>query len=303
MPYPHKAIRWTPVHAADEEVARDTLFIGVELELENREEATDRYTDPALMHMAEEFDKSNPALWNYGMDGSLHFGMEAKTHPFTQRYYEHGDMNLVPLFDYLRTHARPWEPQHREYTAGVHIHLCRAAFTAAHMERFLEFHYDNPKFFQMVAGREANNYASFDIDKDARSEYDYARNVHVGKDRKAHIKSLAEAKSRGSTRYMAVNMANTNTIELRYFVSTTKRLRFEGYIQWAFALYEYTKDAENVLTPAAFKSWLAIRPQYRQARMLSRGYLKVETPSEGVPGGKVQAFMPGGFQRAGLRRA
>lgn len=303
MPYPQKSVNWKFLHAPGEKPDKDTLFIGVELELEDTEGPPDgaRYDRvyTRLESLAKCFDESNPSLWQYGDDGSLHFGVEFKTNPFTYQYYAQGQMNLTTLFGSIKGKAAPFAWDNKEYTAGVHIHMSRAGFTTEHLERFIKFHYNNKALCQLVAGRESEAYASFNMGKNKGYVYSPDRTIRVETDDET-ISKLAKGESHGHTRYMAVNMQPRNTIELRYFVSTARQKRFQGYIEWAFALYEYTKNPDNALSGADFKHWLSDKLQYENAYKLTQRRLTVEKP-KGVVVDKVEAFMPGNFR--GYRRA
>lgn len=275
MPYKNRA--WTKLKAMGEHGPHQ-LYIGVELEVEAAHVDENCFPDDdedKLYDLVRAVDLTNPDLWNYGEDGSLDCGVEFKTMPFTQGYYRSGAMNLPEAFAALKGKAKPYNIDN-EYTAGVHIHMSRTGFTEEHLERFIQFHYKNKKFCQMVAGREAECYASFDF----REHYDqYGGWFGRRKSDRELFKDIAQGNYRGHNRYMAVNLEPRETIELRYFVSTCKLARFEGYIQWAFALHEYTKSPVNKLSGSAFRAWLSNRPDYDKAYALTRRQNQVERPA------------------------
>ena len=268
---------WVKQRAHGELPSPRKLYMGIELELEG--EGLDRYTASdnranMIRHMT---GLQHP--WAHHADGSLSMGREFCTQPFTFKYYQSGALQIPQMFEGLQACARPWNYR-KERTAGVHIHVSRSAFTSSHLARFIEFHYSNPTLCKRVAGRSSESMASFKFDKyhNVGGRYDYYfRRFVPPKPAKTVYRELAEGKDRNWNRYVAVNCQNADTVELRYFSSTIQQARFEGYIQWVKALYDYTRVPVNPLTEKAFKAWLKEKPEFACAWGLANGTIKRDT--------------------------
>ena len=229
----------------------ERLHIGVELEMEA--------VDGDDMHLAGILDaviednKYNPDLWIYKGDGSLTNGAECVTQPFTWQYYR-SQMKLGPVFDQFKAHGRPYT-KHGRYSAGIHVHMSKAAFTDAHFYRFAKFHADNESFCRSTVGRDANQYNSFDGLRSGGYRYNPLtyRTRRTTADEKLRF-GLRNPGSFGG-HFSAVNNDNARTIELRYFRSTQNEKRFRAIIEWVFALFYFTK-VNRPLTPDAFKEFV-----------------------------------------------
>jgi hypothetical protein len=110
----------------------------------------------------------------------------------------------------------------------VHVHVSRNTFTGAHLGRFLWLFYNNVDEWQKVAGRASQQWAPYDDNTRCR----------IGK--------IAKKCHRPSTRYTAVNLTNTDTVEVRIFRGTLKTDTITGYISAVAAAVEYTRHASAV---------------------------------------------------------
>lgn len=123
-----------------------------------------------------------------------------------------------------------------------------------HLFKFMQFIHTNPKFVQNIAGRSAAI-----VHGQEMAEYDahkaYTQEVYDATDRNGRYKTLtgpkvvaaaAAGKFKPNHRYVAVNLCNTGTVELRIFRSTTNHRRLRAYVQFADALFYYSKKSDLV---------------------------------------------------------
>lgn len=219
--------------AADGEKPDDkTLFTGVEWEIEvtkaTKLDSSYRRLEESLPNnLLDVMDKYNKdRLWFYKTDGSLTNGTECVTQPFTFRYLKE-NLPVEDIFGELKGQIAPWDCG-GHFNPGIHIHMSRKAFEPEHLFRFVKFHYDNAKFCQHVGGR-VSSMGAFDRRKAGCSTDE------------ALMQQCQDKYASSRDRFVAVNLNYHNTAELRYFRSTTKPARFRGLIEWAYALYWYTK--------------------------------------------------------------
>lgn len=106
---------------------------------------------------------------------------------------------------------------------GLHVHMSKAAFGKDDIYKLLSFHQQNATVIQRFGGRTSDQWASFDVDYGG-----------------SEPSKLWLAK--GATnyrRYVAVNLQNRHTIELRYFRGSLKRMTVIGVLEFVHTLHEY----------------------------------------------------------------
>lgn len=235
--FPDAHFRCPKFHSLPREKNDKRLFIGVELEMESKK----ANYNPILETIDAANDAVRDPLWVYKQDGSLENGVECVTQPFTWQYYTQR-MKLEPVFSELNKHAAPFTPGGRR-TAGFHVHMSRKAFDQPHLLRFLKFHRANAEFCATALGRGINAYWGSLAPISRASDEQLAR---------ASLNH--EFHTFGRT---GVNLTNNKgTIELRYFQSTLNVKRFKAIVEWVFALYNYTKKADAVLTAGGFRGYV-----------------------------------------------
>lgn len=154
-------------------------------------------------------------------DGSINgYGFEMVTHPMTYNYYE----TIMPAWSNIlaKCKKRGFESGTRANT-GMHIHINRPWFGPAEIrdgriDRMLylfEGFWDNILKFANRSEEKANDWAG--------------RYVHnsSGKYKKSEIKE----RSKGGNRYRAVNLCNSNTVEIRIFNGTLDEEQFFANVQ------------------------------------------------------------------------
>ena len=231
-----------------------TLFLGAEIELEMRNlysndlESTAKET--SLIVGREAYLKH---------DGSLDNGFEVVTHPGTIDWWHEPENVVLAALKNLLGRCKSYHSSN----CGMHIHMSKDAFTSFHLMRFLHFVYNNQYFVEFIAQRRSTSYANFS---------NYEKNTIV---------RHAKEKYSSNGRFVAVNLENSDTIELRVFKGNLEPFRILKNIEFAQALYEYTKEEEHMtstvlmelndtnpqgialytkdLTPRGFKNWVSSR--------------------------------------------
>lgn len=192
--------------------ARDCMFLGFELELT---------VDSSMASKNEVLTgiygggKYSELLLDAKSDGSIggNGGFELVSYPMTLGYFDTIDWSH--LFTGLQDHK----------SCGMHVHISRDAIKSKlHEYKLINFVYENEVFIDEIAGR---SYTSYNSKTNAK---------HTAL-------ALGNASSSRSSR---VNLNNTNTIELRYFSSTTSLYLFKARIQQVHSMVKYLEFAGMV---------------------------------------------------------
>lgn len=159
-------------------------------------------------------------------------------------------------------------------TAGIHIHMSRAAFTPEQMERFIAFHYANPDICRLMGGRlsksNPDRWSSFSLDNERRWSYDHTPDTCASPE--TYARFIAIDGGNNSNRYQCLNFHHAGTVELRYFQATTNVNRFKANVQWAHALYTYcAKARRGGLTEKGIRAYIARNPRYADANAVLNG--------------------------------
>ena len=151
-------------------------------------------------------------------DGSLNCGYEIVTYPFSFNYYQEAiDFGFLKQLQELG--YRSWTPE----TCGFHIHIARAGFeSAGHIWKFANLILQNPRAWQKLAGRSGSRWASY-------SETDNP------------VMKVLKCESE-PMRYVAVNMTNPDTIEVRIFRGSLNETRIRSAIESIYCAMEYTRN-------------------------------------------------------------
>lgn len=184
------------------------LFYGVELEIDKGGE----YNDNAgiLLNIA---NHSAEHLY-CKHDGSINNGFEMVSHPMTLDYH----INKMNWLDVFNKAISMGYRSHQTDTCGLHIHVSRSAFgknaleqenVIARIVHFTELHWNELVKFTRRTEANINHWASrYGVALTAKDTYKNVKEKNWG-------------------RYVAVNLANYNTIEFRIFRGT---LRYKTFI-------------------------------------------------------------------------
>lgn len=214
---------------------KDDLYLGIELEVEQNESSTNKGDMvKAIKHDAYYFKS----------DGSLSNGFEIVTHPMTIAYiHQHKEDVFKKMLNALI------DKRYRSYdsdTCGMHIHLSKKSFGTWQLYRFIKFFIDNKEFVTAISQRKIDNLNRWaTIEEESTSEVIYK----------------AKKKSGNSRRYVAINLQNDRTIEIRIFRGTLNYQSFMKNIEFCYALFNFTRDCKDI-TLESFKEYISKSSEY-----------------------------------------
>jgi hypothetical protein len=206
--------------------------MGIELEMSHK--------DCADEDDLEEIAKSVGGMLPDGLvfferDGSVDYGFEMITAPMTFGYFRD---NLSMFSDVLRYCSSEGMVSHNsDSSCGIHIHLSKTAFgefeseqeyTTTKMVLLYERFYNDLKTLSRRNSHQLNSYAE-----------------RYGTENLGSIDS--NVKSKGGSRFRAVNLRNDNTIEVRMWRGTLNPKTFAATVELTIALLE-TAKRKNVRT-------------------------------------------------------
>lgn len=177
--------------------------LGVELEIDSG--GQDSYNAQCILDIANKTDEN---LY-IKSDGSLDDGFEMVTHPMTIDYH----MNEMPWEQILEAARCMDYLSHKAFTCGLHVHISRLAFgdtyeqqelSIARLVYFVERFWAEMLRFSRRTQAQLDRWAArYGMKLSPQDQMEHAKNKHYG-------------------RYMAVNLTNTNTVEIRIFRGTLK---------------------------------------------------------------------------------
>lgn len=208
---------------------RSKLFMGVELEVDNGEDAGDTafsITDTM------EFDGDDHVYCKH--DGSLNDGIEIVSHPCTLRYH----MEQMPWQDVMQVALNNGFTSHNARTCGLHVHVSRNFFGSDETEQdlaiaklimLIDKFWDNVTKFSRRGQSELNRWAH-------KNDIDIKENDLVDEIKE----KMNSQKSQG--RYHAINLCNYSTIEFRLFRGTLRYETFIATLQFVQTMCLYAKS-------------------------------------------------------------
>lgn len=210
------------------------LFFGIELEVEKHESNIDR------SEMAQSIEND---IWYFKSDGSLTNGFEIVTQPISPDYINE---NRQIFSESLTKLSKAGYKSYEAETCGMHIHLSKKAFGTWHLYRFMKFFIDNKNFIVSISQRkmeQLDRWATIENESDGNLVY------------------KAKNKSGNSKRYLAINLQNDDTVEIRVFRGTLKISSFFKNIEFALALFNFSRD-EKDMTIDGFKDYISKSNEY-----------------------------------------
>lgn len=224
-------------HGTDE--ANPMLHFGFELEVEARR--------AELSEGAELMVNGWGDFVYLKEDSSIDFGFEIVTHPATLSYLQNEvDWRVITRLRDLG--FRSWDTS----TCGLHVHIDRRAFRdRTHIMAMSYLLNNNRTLSERIAGR--------------NSDYGIIGTT-CKRDNVWTLKNYG--RGRGGERYMAINLQNTSTIEIRMFKGSLKVERILSALEYCHALVQYSKDirsgthAKDMLRPEEFASWIRKQGKY-----------------------------------------
>ena len=245
---------------------RSKLFMGVELEVDNGEDAGDTafsITDTM------EFDGDDHVYCKH--DGSLNDGIEIVSHPCTLRYH----MEQMPWQDVMQIALNNGFTSHNARTCGLHVHVSRNFFGSDETEQdlaiaklimLIDKFWDNVTKFSRRGQSELNRWAH-------KNDIDIKENDLVDEIKE----KMNSQKLQG--RYHAINLCNYSTIEFRLFRGTLRYETFIATLQFVQTMCLYAKSVS--LNDIYSVTWndIFLNTEFTELRsyMQSRGLLPTAT--------------------------
>ena len=258
--------RPTPLFHPELPESSKQLYIGMELEVEyeRAQPAVLSYLKKALPGT---LDAEHPFFY-LKTDSSIDNGVEIVTHPFSPLW----GLKNIPWdgFDdligkgYIRREAD---------TCGQHIHMSKDAFSSSHLWKLLQLHHRLPDFVSLIGGRnKVNRWGAL------------AGDGWTGTRAFTKESAMQKRPTTRTPRYVGVNLAPEDTIELRYPSGLVTATGIRKNIQWAQVLHEFTDEItvpqvrNGVLDTPGALLWY-IRNKRADFSDLNK-YLDTKVPSE-----------------------
>ena len=187
----------------------DTLYLGVELELDEGGES-----DNQARKLLEIANADSERIY-CKHDGSLNDGFEVVSHPMTLEYH----MKTMPWQAVLEKARQLDYRSHQAKTCGLHVHVNRTAFgdniaeqeeVIARILYFVEKNWDELRVASRRTAKQFENWCN-----------------RIGYHPQPKDLLDTAKKNYKSFRYVAVNLCNANTVEFRLFRGT---LRYNTFI-------------------------------------------------------------------------
>ena len=191
---------------------KDSLYYGVELEVDCGGE----YSENA--EKIENIGNEDAEHIYCKHDGSINNGFEIVSHPMTLDYHQK-NMNWLELFEKAISMGYK---SHNTSTCGLHIHINRKAFGSNYDEQELAI--ARVVYFVESNWNELVKFSRRHIDNLMRwaSKYGIVENVK---------NTYNKTKKGNLGRYVAVNLFNSNTVEIRIFRGTLNIDTFYATLQ------------------------------------------------------------------------
>ena len=215
--------------------AKDVPFFGIELEVEKMDKSETTRGD-----MAKKIENK---AWYFKNDGSLNNGFELVSHPLTFSYIKHSAKDFENALNELSNNAYN---SYNANTCGMHIHISKKAFGTWQLYKFMKFFAENVPFIVAISQRKMEKLVQW-------------ANIEDNDDNTLMYK--AKKKEGNSARYVAINLQNYSTIEVRIFRGTLNFQSFMKNIEFVHALYMFTKESK-IITLDSFKEYISNSCEY-----------------------------------------
>jgi hypothetical protein len=167
---------------------------------------------------------SRPEYFYCKEDSSLECGIELVTHPADYEVWVKRRGEVAEILGLLKNAgATAWG----ERSCGMHIHASRSPVSTLHVYKLLRFAYSNATFMFNLSGRRSQETLD-DMASLRGALRDASRKAKAGL---------------GDTRYEAINLQNTHTLEFRLFQGTLNVGRVYRNLELVKALLEFTVEA------------------------------------------------------------
>lgn len=219
-----------PINIYDHHTKKDTLLIGMELELTTPLIRHAQFDDSYARWIQHELNKEREFIyckWDRSIKNDGLGGFEIVTHPFSFSYIKSLEgKNKIEKLEYLNRCGCDAE---NNGTCGIHIHLSKNHFTSLHLYKFLKFIYNNKNFVSNISPRTNKIYSE---------QY----SSYVPQDKIINLSKIKIHNSSNSLRHRAVNLSNPDTVEIRVFNSTLNPKKIYKIIEFCVSLFYFTKN-------------------------------------------------------------
>ena len=215
--------------------SKEVPFFGIELEVERMDKSETSRGD-----MAKKIENK---AWYFKNDGSLNNGFELVSHPLTFSYIKHSAKDFENALNELSCNAYN---SYNANTCGMHIHISKKAFGTWQLYKFMKFFAENVPFIVAISQRKMEKLVQW-------------ANIEDNDDNALMYK--AKKKEGNSARYVAINLQNYSTIEVRIFRGTLNFNSFMKNIEFVHALYMFTKESK-IITLDSFKEYISNSCEY-----------------------------------------
>ena len=203
------------------------IYYGVELEVDAK-----GYI-PEMKECAKEIVEDEQDFY-CKEDGSLTYGFEIVSHPFTWNYFQ---SNKDKFQNTLTTSRKYGFLSHDIKTCGMHIHVSKKGLTNLDIFKIFHFVYSNPDFIKVVSNRtwnQLNQWCSLDLNTLFSSITDPVQKVNK-------LCDIAKNKH-GDRKYVALNLSKNHTLEFRIFRGTLNWSTYQKNIQFVQSLIQWCKN-------------------------------------------------------------
>lgn len=215
--------------------SKEVPFFGIELEVERMEKSETSRGD-----MAKKIENK---AWYFKNDGSLNNGFEIVTHPLTFSYIKHSAKDFESALNELSCNAYN---SYNANTCGMHIHISKKAFGTWQLYKFMKFFAENVPFIVAISQRKMDKLVQW---------------ANIEDNDENALMYKAKKKEGNSARYVAINLQNYSTIEVRIFRGTLNFNSFMKNIEFIHALYMFTKESK-IITLDSFKEYISNSCEY-----------------------------------------
>lgn len=194
----------------------DKTFFGFELEC-----VTDNRN--AIMPVAEMVQNELKKNVYLKHDGSLEGkGFEIVSEPMSFNYLQQ-ELSYEFLNILKQNNFMSWDAKKIGISCGIHVHVSKAGFNGnSHIYKFTQLILENKNEWVKMAGRNSKQWSS------------YEKNL-------TPILDVLHKKTY-QPRYVAVNLSNEHTIEVRLFRGSLNETRFKSAIELVAGAVEYTRN-------------------------------------------------------------
>ena len=216
---------WEPFLNKDEDIDT-TILYGFELEIENKGNLSHSELIEGVNKILKKYDLET--LFVYEHDGSISYGFEIISQPMGFNFFVENSEVFKEVLRYLDENGAK---SHDTSTCGLHVHFTKKFFNSDEISRLLylfEKFKNNLAKFSRRSTDNLNRWASF---------------LNISQENL----SLDYLKTRGEdvSRYRAVNLTNSKTIEVRIFKGTLLFDSFASSIELVKIISELAKTLND----------------------------------------------------------